>query len=64
LRRQEPGIRRKNKTTGQELVVWRKAHQFVLGVYDLTGKFSGTEIHGLTSQLTLPAVSISLRHPP
>jgi len=42
----------------QELVVWRKDHQFVLSVYDLTGKFPGTEVHGLTSQLTRPAVFI------
>jgi four helix bundle protein len=43
----------------QNLVVWRKAHQFVLSVYDLTEKFPGTEIYGLTSQLTRSAVSIA-----
>jgi len=42
----------------QDLVVWRKAHQFVFSVYDLTGKFPGTEIYGLKSQLTRSAVSI------
>jgi len=31
----------------QELVELRKAHQFVLSVYDLTGKFPGTEVYGL-----------------
>jgi len=42
----------------QELVELRKAHQFVLSVYDLTEKFPGTEIYGLTSQLRRSAVSI------
>jgi hypothetical protein len=42
----------------QHLVVWRKAHQFVLSVYDLTVKSPGTEIYGLTSQLRRSAVSI------
>ena len=42
----------------QDLVVWRKAHQFVFSVYDLTGKFPGTEIYGLKSKLTRSAVSI------
>jgi four helix bundle protein len=42
----------------QNLVVWRKAHQFVLSVYDLTGISPGTEIYGLTYQLTRSAVSI------
>ena len=42
----------------QDLVVWRKAHQFVLSSYDLTEKFPGTEIYGLTSQLRRSAVSI------
>ena len=43
----------------QDLVVLRKAHQFVFSVYDLTGESPGTEIYGLTSQLTRPAVSIA-----
>ena len=42
----------------QDLVVWRKAYQFVLSVYDLTGQSPGTEIYGLKSQLTRSAVSI------
>jgi len=42
----------------QNLVVWRKAHQFVFSFHDLTGKFPGTEIYGLTSQLRRSALSI------
>jgi four helix bundle protein len=42
----------------EQLIVWRKAHQFVLGVYRLTDNFSRAEIYGLTSQLRRAAVSI------
>lgn len=44
--------------TFQELVVWRKAHEFVLGVYRLTSAFPKVETYGLTSQLRRAAVSI------
>jgi four helix bundle protein len=42
----------------EQLIVWQKAHQFVLGVYRLTGNFLRAEIYGLTSQLRRAAVSI------
>jgi len=42
----------------QDLIVWRKAHKFVLGIYHYTGKFPKSEIYGLTSQLRRAAVSI------
>ena len=42
----------------QDLVVWRKAHQFVLGVYALTSQFPRHEVYGLSSQLRRAAVSI------
>ncbi len=42
----------------QDLVVWRKAHQFALGIYELTKTFPETEKYGLTSQLRRSAVSI------
>ena len=42
----------------EQLIVWQKAHQFVLGVYRLTDKFPRTEIYGLTSQLRRAAVSV------
>jgi len=38
--------------------VWQKAHQFVIGVYRLSGDFPKTEIYGLTSQFRRAAVSI------
>ena len=33
-----------------DLIVWQKAHNFVLGVYKITSKFPKEEIYGLTSQ--------------
>jgi four helix bundle protein len=42
----------------QDLVVWQKAHQFVLSVYNLTNFFPKNEIFGLTSQFRRAAISI------
>jgi four helix bundle protein len=42
----------------QDLIVWQKAHQFVLGVYRVSRKFPREEIYGLTSQFRRAAISI------
>jgi len=42
----------------EDLLVWQKAHSFVLMIYRLTGTFPKHEIFGLTSQLRRAAVSI------
>ena len=42
----------------KELIVWQKAHQFVLAVYKMTKSFPKEEIFGLTSQFRRAAVSI------
>jgi len=42
----------------EQLIVWQKAHQFVLGAYRFTDTFPRNEIYGLTSQLRRAAVSI------
>lgn len=42
----------------EELVVWQKAHQCTLEVYQLTQRFPGREQFGLTSQLRRAAVSV------
>jgi four helix bundle protein len=42
----------------QDLVVWQKAHQFVLSVYRYSESFPKSELYGLTSQLRRSAVSI------
>ena len=44
--------------TFRDLIVWRKAHEFVLWVYRFTRKFPKEEIYGLTSQFRRAAVSI------
>jgi len=42
----------------QELIVWQKAHQFVLEVYKMTKTFPKEELFGLTSQFRRAAISI------
>ena len=43
----------------QELIVWQKAHQFVLGVYNYSKSFPKEEVYGLTSQFKRAAISIA-----
>lgn len=43
----------------QELLVWQKAHKFVLGVYDYTKNFPTAEIYALASQFKRAAVSVA-----
>jgi four helix bundle protein len=43
----------------QDLIVWQKAHQFVLSVYRLTRTFPREELYVLTSQFRRAAVSIA-----
>jgi len=45
--------------TFKDLLVWQKAHQFVLSVYSLTSNFPKHEIYGLTSQFRRASISIS-----
>ncbi len=42
----------------ESLLVWQKAHGFVLNVYRATESFPRTELYGLTSQLRRAAISI------
>ncbi|KST69021.1 four helix bundle protein [Mastigocoleus testarum] len=42
----------------KDLIVWQKAHEFVLSVYRLSGDFPKTETYGLTSQIRRAAVSV------
>jgi four helix bundle protein len=42
----------------RDLVVWRKAQEFVLAVYTFTAGFPKQETYGLTSQIRRAAVSI------
>ncbi|HEX6846220.1 MAG TPA: four helix bundle protein [Chitinophagaceae bacterium] len=42
-----------------DLIVWQKAHLFVLGVYKYTSTFPKEEIYVLTSQFKRAAISIA-----
>ena len=42
----------------QDLILWQKAHAFVLTVYKSTRAFPREELYGLTSQFRRAAVSI------
>ena len=52
-------MERKAAKSFEDLIVWQKAHQFVLKVYKYTSKFPNNEIYGLTPQFRRAAVSIS-----
>lgn len=43
----------------EDLIVWQKAHQFVLRVYSVSATFPKSEVYGLTSQYQRAAVSIA-----
>ena len=45
--------------TFEDLIVWQKAHRFVLGAYKYTSTFPREEIYGLTSQFRRAAISIA-----
>ena len=42
----------------EDVLLWQKAHKFVLSIYKMTADFPKSEIYGLTSQIRRAAVSI------
>ena len=44
--------------TFQDLIVWRRAHEFVLAVYGFSQEFPRCERYGLTAQFRRAAISI------
>lgn len=42
----------------QDLIVWHKAHQFVLSVYRYTEGLPKSELYGLTTQFKRAAISV------
>ena len=44
--------------TFRDLLVWSKAHEFVLAVYRFTSAFPQSEAYGLTQQMRRAAVSV------
>ena len=45
--------------TFKDLLVWQRAHKFVLLTYKYTARFPKTEVYGLTSQFRRASVSIA-----
>ena len=45
--------------TFRDLIVWRKAHEYVLSIYSFTKGFPREEVYGLSSQMRRAAVSIA-----
>ena len=61
MRSQESGVRSlklEPSRNYRELVVWQKAHRFVLETYAYTERFPKQETYGLVSQLRRAAISI------
>ncbi len=52
------GTLRTPARTFRDLVVWQKAHEFVLGVYQFTVAFPKYELYALASQMRRAATSI------
>jgi four helix bundle protein len=50
---------KKTATSFTDLIVWQKAHQFVLETYHYSSSFPVDERYGLTSQFRRAAVSIA-----
>jgi four helix bundle protein len=51
-------MERKPAKSFEDLIVWQKAHQFVLMAYKHSNNFPNSEIYGLTSQFRRAAISI------
>lgn len=43
----------------EDLIVWQKAHVFVLAIYKITKKYPKEEIFGLVNQMRRAAISIT-----
>jgi four helix bundle protein len=52
-------LERQTAKTFQDLLVWQRAHAFVLAVYRRTAAFPSRETYGLTSQMRRAAISIA-----
>jgi four helix bundle protein len=51
-------VKRQPAKCFQDLIVWQKAHQFVLSGYHYSEIFPKAEIYGLTSQFRRAAISV------
>ncbi|MGD0036067.1 MAG: four helix bundle protein [Bacteroidota bacterium] len=51
-------MERESAKSFEDLIVWQKAHRFVLEIYNYTATFPKQETYGLISQLRRAAISI------
>jgi len=51
-------MRKTSAKSFQDLIVWQKAHQFVLSIYRFSERFPKEEVFGLTSQTRRAGISI------
>jgi four helix bundle protein len=51
-------MKRQPAKTFQDLIVWQKAHKWVLSIYSYTKSFPKSEIYGLTLQFRRAAISV------
>lgn len=51
-------MKREPAKSFQDLIVWQKAHEWVLSIYHYSDNFPQREIYALTSQLRRAAISI------
>ena len=58
VRSQESGARRAPARSFEDLIVWQKAHAWVLATYRFSDGFPQKEIYAMTSQLRRAAISI------
>ena len=52
-------VERHPAKTFRDLVVWRKAHEFVLAIYNFTAAFPQRETYALSHQMRRAAISIA-----
>jgi four helix bundle protein len=55
---EEDNVSKEKAARFTDLLVWQKAHAFVLSIYRLSAAFPRSEIYGLTSQLRRAAISV------
>ncbi len=51
-------VERRPAKTFRDLMVWRKAHEFVLAIYNFSAAFPKQETYGLSHQMRRAAISI------
>ena len=58
IQNSEP-VGRRTAQSFRDLIVWQRAHEFVLLAYQYSEKFPRSEIYGLSSQLRRAAISVA-----